>query len=389
MGLLLAACSAPQESLTPTSLPSATPSATISLTPEPARTLPIWQNYPSPGAYIMPTALPPPAPRVDMPEEVNLLVLLGVDRPFPYQGRTDAILLIFYNPNTARAAVVSIPPDLFVYIPGLTMQRLQIAYVSGGMDLVLTTLDYNLGIRPEQYAVVPMDAFTYLVDSLGGLDITVTEDLWNACTAVRSGVVRMDGQKALCYLRYRAGMDEAGRSLRQQEVFRRLFERLVQSGNLVQLPELYATYKDRVESNLTLEDMTAYVPLTLQLGDYNRIQYVRFSPKAFKTWRLPGSSEVQVFLPEREEIRAALQDAVDGVLEPAVFSERILTLRYALTVSPTGTLTPTRTMTPTKTLAPTRTITLTRTITKTRTVTRTRTATRTATQTMTETPTPP
>ncbi len=328
--VLMTACTAPVETLTPTTSPTITTSATITLTPLPTRTLSIWQSYPSPGAYIMPTALPSPAPQVSITDEIRVLVLLGVDRPSPFRGRTDAIMLVFYNPATARASVISLPPDLFVYIPGLTMQRLQIAYAYGGIESLLTTLEYNLGIRPDQYAVVSMDAFTYLVDNLGGLDVTVSEDLWNACTAVRAGQVHMDGQKALCYFRYRSGMDEKGRSQRQQAIFQQIFMRLVQGGNLARLPELFSAYRDRVESSLNLNDLMGYVPLALQLGDIDRIQYVHFSPKAFTPWRLPGSSDISVFLPEREEIRAALQDAVDEILSPAPFTDRVITLQDAM-----------------------------------------------------------
>ena len=44
------------------------------------------------------------------------------------------------------ASVISIPPDLFVYIPGYTMQRINTAYPVGGISLVKDTLEYNLGI---------------------------------------------------------------------------------------------------------------------------------------------------------------------------------------------------------------------------------------------------
>ena len=373
--LFLTGCAGSVTTATLTGTPSATSSATVSLTPLPTPTLPVWMNYPSPAANTVPTPVPPPAPYLNLPAEIKTFLLVGTDKPSPYKGRTDAIMLVFYNPGTAKAAVLSIPPDLFVYIPGLTMQRLNIAYISGGIESLLTTLEYNLGVRPDEYAVVPMDAFTYLVDGLGGVDLTVSEDLWDSCGTIRSGQTHLNGQKALCYFRARAGMDEISRNRRQQAVLLTLFLRLAGSGNLTQLPGLYQTYRDRIDSNLSVDSLLDSIPLALYLADPGRIHFFELSPKALERWELPGESEIEVFLPNTAEIQRSLWDMRSFVASPMPLTQRVITLVHDLTVSPTASLTPTITTTHTNTITNTRTITLTPTITRTRTITPTRTPT--------------
>ena len=95
--------------------------------------------------------------------------------------------LVIYHPRLARASVVSIPPDLFGYIPGYTMQRMNTAYAVGGARLLATTLEYNLGLRPNHYAVFNLDDFRHLVDDLGGINVTVLENVRAYCPEILPG----------------------------------------------------------------------------------------------------------------------------------------------------------------------------------------------------------
>jgi LCP family protein required for cell wall assembly len=361
--------------------------ATASATWEPSQTVVVsacltdWQNYPAPGQTPA-TPVPPPAERLNLPEEVQVLALLGTDRNSPYVGRTDAILLVFYHPRLARASLLSLPPDLFVYIPGYNMQRLQVAYAVGEFEGLSRTFEYNLGLCADHYALVHLDDFSAFIDELGGLDVTVLLGYPNACDGILEGTIHMDGEKLLCYVRYRLEMEEFDRNARQQEVFRLLLQRMVQGGNLVRLPDLIDTYKGSVESNLSNADLLGYLPLVLKLGDPDRIGFFTFDADDMTEWEIPGDIMARVFLPRQGAMQEVVQQAIDYVLEPASLSDYYGTLEYELTVSPTATKTPTITSTGTKTPTPTRTRT------PVRAPTNTRVPTRTRTQTLTSTPSP-
>ncbi len=381
----------PTQTATVSPVAESTPSPSASATARPLVTEPVWGSFAGPQMTPV-TPIPPPLTGLVVPDEVKVLVVAGVDRPSPYVGRTDAIALIFYHPRLARASLVSIPSDLFGYIPGFTMQRMLTAYSLGGPRLLETTVEYNFGIRPDSYAVLNLDVFTELIDDLGGINVFVSDNLRDYCEGIPPGVVLLDGEKTLCYMRLRLGEDEFSRNRRQQEIMQTVFLRLVEGGNLVRLPGLYARYRDIMESNLSSEEVLGGIQLALKLGDPGRIGFFQPGEQEMSVWEMSQNPSAKVFIPNRPAMLVMMQDAVDYVNSPSPFSDVLTTLEYELTVSPTPTdtytptPTPTLTPTPTKTLTPTRTITLTRTITPTRTITRTRTPTRTATTSSTPSP---
>jgi LCP family protein required for cell wall assembly len=291
---------------------------------------------------------------------VQVLALLGTDQKSPFVGRTDAILLAFYHPRLSRASLLSIPPDLMVYIPGYTMQRLQIAFALGGIRQFNTTLEYNFGLRADHYALVHLDDFSRLVDDLHGVEMPVWTSYPDLCGGIPQGNTRLYGDQALCYIRFRLGEDEASRNNRQQEMLRQLMMTMVQNGNLVRIPELYTAYQQTVDSDLNLNDLLNFIPLALKLGDPNRIGFFSVETEALTPWNIPASTPaVSVFLPDTQKLLASAQEAVNFVLTPAPLSDRVLTYEAALTSSPspTATLPATITLTPTIGPSPTRTLT--------------------------------
>ena len=377
LALLLSACAAlPAATAVPT---NPLPSATLSLTPPPSQT-------PAPGA--LRTAVPTRLPTLALPDEVRLLMLIGSDTNSPFVGRSDALLLVFYHPRFARAALLSLPPDLLVYIPGEGMGRLNSAFALGDYRRLQQTLEYNFGLRPVDWALIHLDDFARFVNDLGGLEVPVLLNRPRDCGGLRSGTRRLGGDQVLCYVSLREGTDETGRSIRQQQILRLILLRMAEGGTLARLDSLYATYKERIQTNISLPELTDLVPLALRLGDRGRVGSFYFLPADTSLWALPGAGQSQVFVPRPGVIEARTRQALGFVLTPAPFTERLSTLEYALTISPTPTQTSTPTETPTITATRTRTITPTPSDTPTATATRTRTATPTQTVTATQTLTP-
>ena len=345
--------------------PSNTPTRTITPAPtfDPQRP---WGRYPGPNQTPVVTQIPPPFETLARPSEARVLVLMGTDSDAPYISRTDAIQLIFYHPRLARASLISLPPDLMVFIPGTTMQRLQIAYAVGGWFGLADTIQYNFGIRPNAYVLVHLDEFVRFIDkNLGGIDVPVLKAYADPklCGGIPAGTYHMTGTQTLCYIRFRVGTDEADRNRRQQEVFRLILLRMVQSGNLARLPEMFKAFNATIETNLDLPDLLDAVPLVLKLGDPNRINYYHFDTSELDTWRLPEKLSPSVFLPKRSVMLPVLQDAINFIQTPAPLSEVIKTYEAALTRVPSATITLTPSVTPVRspTVLSSRTATITRT----------------------------
>ncbi len=389
--ILLSGCSAPSPHLTAT--PSATasplPSAVPSSTPTLADIRTPRAVFPTPRLTPV-TPIPPPLGQIRLPVEVRTLVLVGLDYTTPYAGRGDAVALVFYHPRFGRASVLSLPPDLFVYVPGFTMQRLNTAYAVGGPRMLADTMEYNFGVRPDDYAIVRLEAFVYLIDDLGGLEVTVIEKMPEICNDIPPGRHLLNGDQVMCFVRYRIGENEENRNLRQQEILRLIVQRMVSGGTLARLPELFENYRSSVESSLTLPDLQALIPFALRLGDAGHLGFFRLGSDALQAWELPQELKAVVFLPQRERVAEVVQAAIDYVLTPLPNTERLLTLEYELTTSPTPTSTATPTLTPTvtATLPATTTFTPTLNLTPTPTGSITPTGSVTISPTATLTPTP-
>ncbi len=159
-------------------------------------------------------------------ETVNFL-LIGSDRRPGGSFRTDTMVIAILRPNDGQVSLISIPRDLWVYIPDWQNQRINTAYQhgisvgypGGGPGLLKDTIQYNLGIRIDHTAMVEFDGFQRIVDTLGGVDVPVScpytdwrlidpsldpenENNWELYTT-GPGLIHMDGDLALWYARSR------------------------------------------------------------------------------------------------------------------------------------------------------------------------------------------
>lgn len=325
-----------------TATPSKTFSPIPSTTPRPSTSsgdhLPVWGTYEGPSFNPV-TEIPPYLRGLIVPEEVLVWVLLGMDTEIPFTGRTPAIHVLLINPRTAKASMISIPGSLYVYIPGYTMQRISVAYSIGGMALLRTTLEYNFSITVDRFVLAHPGDFQWLVDDVGGVEVSVLYPMPKTCGGIPAGPQTMNGNKAICYVTYLSNMDEVDRLRRQQQVLRLIFLNMVNDGNLSRLPVLYASYKDWIVTDLTLAELTSYIPLALKLADPERIKYFIMGWDAISIWELPDNSQVQVFLPDQKAILDIMNKAVNMVMAPSPLSDLVTTLEYELTaIVPTQSL---------------------------------------------------
>ncbi|MBS3785059.1 MAG: LCP family protein, partial [Anaerolineae bacterium] len=169
---------------TATSKPSptstSTPYATPTSTPFPTRdSTPIALDRPV-LIKITPTLsdttpIPTPVPVAQVPPNTINIVLLGSDRrPDWDEWHTDVVQVVSVQPALPAVTVLSIPRDLYVYVPDFWMSRVNFAdmygelygYQGGGPALIQQTLLYNLGIPVDHYVRVDFDGFIGIVDIL-------------------------------------------------------------------------------------------------------------------------------------------------------------------------------------------------------------------------------
>ena len=341
----------------PTSVPTATPTRLPTSTPT-------WPARPkagnelgvevviTAGFVISSTPVPTPMPIVDLPQGTINVLLLGVDtRPGEKLGRTDSIIVVSVNPNARYVTMLSIPRDLWVYIPGTDrFDRINTADIWGNrlklgqrVDLLAETIRYNLGIPINYYAIVNFDGVRQIVDRLGGVDVLAQCPLYDVFPDVAvgqndiitdttqlstvptgtidiptPGLYTLDGKHALWYARSRYTTNDFERSRRQQMVLKAIWAKIKQQGLVAQLPDLWGDVTAWVTTNLSLNDVIYLASFGTQLDD-TRIKQRAIDRQVTDSFLTDNGAQVLLPIPDRMNlvIEEAFQPPLTNVASQA------------------------------------------------------------------------
>lgn len=163
----------------------------------------------------------------------HTFLLIGTDEPTPEvagawpAGRSDAILLAHLTADRRALQVVSIPRDAWVEIPGHGDAKLNAAYAWGGAALLVRSVQQLTGVHVDHVAAVDLPGLASLVDSLGGVTVTVADSTAAGGSVFAAGENTLDGVAAAHYVRQRHGLPhgDLDRVQRHQELLRAALQR--------------------------------------------------------------------------------------------------------------------------------------------------------------------
>lgn len=188
-------------------------------------------------------------------------------------GMSDAMLLIRFDPATQKVAVLSIPRDSRVNIQGVGTTKINFANYVGGASLSAQTVSQVLGDIPiDRYIRFNVSGFGKLVDALGGIDIYVPkklkyqDDSQHLYINLNAGQQKLDGSKAIQYMRYRHDdLGDIGRVQRQQAFFRAFIEQKLKPESITKFSEILSIIKDNIDTNLSVEEVLALASYTSKI----------------------------------------------------------------------------------------------------------------------------
>jgi polyisoprenyl-teichoic acid--peptidoglycan teichoic acid transferase len=165
------------------------------------------------------------------PGDPQTLMILGSDRrprnnaEGAAGARSDTIMLVRLNPDKEAIAVMSLPRDLKVDIPGYGVDKINAAYQAGGPELTLRTVKRLTGLPVNHVINVSFKGFWRAVNAVGCVYTDVDRDYYNASAEfafidIDAGYQRLCGTDALQYVRFRHTDTDLVRSARQQDFLR-------------------------------------------------------------------------------------------------------------------------------------------------------------------------
>jgi polyisoprenyl-teichoic acid--peptidoglycan teichoic acid transferase len=144
----------------------------------------------------------------------------GTFRPGP--GRADTIVLIRAYPSRKKAALLSIPRDTLVEIPGRPGDdKVNHAYAFGQSALLVETVEHFTGVTVDYYIGLNYLAFKDIVELLGGVEFDVDREIKARGLHLFPGPQHLDGEAAFALISDRQEpLGDIGRVRRQQRFIR-------------------------------------------------------------------------------------------------------------------------------------------------------------------------
>jgi LCP family protein required for cell wall assembly len=177
--------------------------------------------------------------------------------------RTDTIMLL-HVPTDGRPALISVPRDSVVEIPGRGEERINAAYAFGGAPLLVQTLENATGVAIDDYVEIGFGGFADVVDALGGVEICLDAPVQDdkAHIDLPAGCQVLDGVNALGYARARDfdRTADLGRVQRQRELIGSIASTALSPGTLLNPVALTRTGLATGDA-LTIDEQTGPIDL--------------------------------------------------------------------------------------------------------------------------------
>ena len=204
----------------------------------------------------------------------------------------DTIMIASFNKDNNKAALISIPRDLYVDIPNHGKEKINAAYAvgesrypGGGLQLMKAVVSIVSGVHVDHAIRVDFEGFQKIVDDMGG--ITIYRDTpfseskqwaqdgrdgqryWKFTDAgwvfyVPAGSNQMNSDEALYYVRSRYSTSDFDRMRRQHQVIEAIKSKALGMGvlsNPVKIFNILDTLGDNVRSDMSISEMTDLVNL--------------------------------------------------------------------------------------------------------------------------------
>jgi len=253
------------------------------------------------------------------------ILILGVDDS--ERQEADTIFVLSFSNDTGKSRIIAIPRDTWIASRS-NSGRIGALYSLGGANLLVREVSKLLGISIHQYIIIDMATFAELIDTLGGLDIYVEEDMnyddevSGLSIHIGQGYQHLSGEDVQKYLRYRGEkLGDVGRVQRQQKFIKALYAKVLQLDTLPKLPAIADIFRNKMETSAEIFDsahlanvlrkMSSDPPTTLMLPGSENVD---------GAW-VPNVAEIQTRINELFPLQDIVTESVPGDADSEQFGE--------------------------------------------------------------------
>lgn len=230
-----------------------------------------------------------------------------------FNGLSDSMLLLRFDPQAEKVSVISIPRDTRVYIDGYGVKKINHANDYGGPALTANVASELLGgINIDRYVRVNVQGVEKLIDALGGVTVNVPKDMkYNDFSQhlyidLKKGIQHLDGDKAMQFLRYRYdNYGDISRVQRQQMLMRAAMEQTLKPATVVKIPKILSVIQSHLDTNLTVRELMALSNFAAKT-DRSDVKMMML-PGDFNS----GDETVSYWLPNYEKINQLMSKHFD------------------------------------------------------------------------------
>lgn len=180
------------------------------------------------------------------------------------EGERSDTIMVLQVPETGSPALVSIPRDSWVTIPGYGESKINAAYSYGGPELLVSTIENLTGMTVDHYVEVSMEGVKELTDAVGGVNLCLDYDVDDQLSGLQwqAGCHDVDGTQALAFsrMRYSDPRGDIGRTERQRQVVSAILRKALTPSTMLN-PFRQRSLVGAVASNLTTDTDTSIVDL--------------------------------------------------------------------------------------------------------------------------------
>ena len=215
------------------------------------------------------------------PGQPQTLLILGSDRRPRENGegasgaRSDTIMLVRLNPDKEATAIMSLPRDLKVRIPGYGVEKINAAYEHGGPALTLQTVKQLTGLPINHVVNVTFKGFWRAVNAIGCVYTDVDRDYFNDSAEftfidIDPGYQRLCARQALQYVRFRHFDTDLVRSARQQDFLRQMKQQVTYTELIKNRDRLVKIFGRNTATDATLRSRSEVLRLREARGVLGR-----------------------------------------------------------------------------------------------------------------------